>query len=270
MASLKEIFLIYWEFMRIQFLKMLAYRGQYFTGIITYSINIGAYFFLWEAIYQTKNNVGGFSLQQMITYTAIGWMTRTFYFNNLDREISEDVKNGRIATELIRPYNYQLVKLSQALGEAVFRLTLFTLPGVVVVFLLFKISLPVNSGSFLLYILSILGSFFINSQINFVVGLTAFYTLNSYGVMRTKRVIIDVFSGLLLPLTLFPDWAQNVMKFLPFQGIAYLPNMIYTGKLDGYQAYRALGSQLLWIVILFIIGQIIWKRAINTLVIQGG
>lgn len=270
MIKIQELFLIYWEFMRIKFLKMLAYRGQYFTGIITYSINIGAYYFLWEAIFQTKNIVGGFNLQQMVTYTAIGWMTRTFYFNNLDREISEDVKNGRVATELIRPYNYQLVKLAQALGEAVFRLTLFTLPGVVVVFLLFKISLPISWTAFVLYLFSILGSFFINSQINFIVGLTAFYTQNSYGVMRTKRVIIDVLSGLLLPLTLFPQWAQNIMKVLPFQGISYLPNIIYTGKILGPKALEAIGTQVIWIIILFVIGQIIWKRAVKTLVIQGG
>jgi ABC-2 type transport system permease protein len=270
MVKLQETLLIYWEFMRIKFLKMLAYRGQYFTGIITYTVNIGAYYFLWDAIFSSKRVVGGFTLREMITYTAVGWMARTFYFNNLDREISYEIRDGRIATELIRPYNYQLVKLAQALGEALFRLSLFTIPGVAVVYMIFGVSLPLNWQTFFLYVLSVLGSFFINSQINFIVGLSSFYTLNSFGVIRTKRAVVDILSGLLLPLTVFPEWAQSIMKLLPFQGIVFLPNMIYTGKLVGSEAWNALGIQLFWMLVLFAIGQYIWQRAIKKLVIQGG
>ena len=30
---------------------MLAYRVNYYSGIVIYAINIGAYYFFWEAIY---------------------------------------------------------------------------------------------------------------------------------------------------------------------------------------------------------------------------
>ncbi len=41
----------YIEMIRIRFLMMLAYRTNYYSGILIYSINIGAYYYLWSAIY---------------------------------------------------------------------------------------------------------------------------------------------------------------------------------------------------------------------------
>ena len=50
----------------------------------------------------------------MTTYVAIAWMARAFYFNNIDREIAQEIKEGKVAVELIRPYNYLGVKMMQA------------------------------------------------------------------------------------------------------------------------------------------------------------
>lgn len=53
----------------------------------------------------------------MTTYIAIAWMARAFYFNNIDREIAMEIQEGRVAVELIRPYNYLGMKVMQGLGE---------------------------------------------------------------------------------------------------------------------------------------------------------
>ena len=95
----------YVEMIRIRFLMMLAYRTNYYTGILIYAINISAYYFLWSAIYGGKSSMQGMSLGQMTTYVAISWLARAFYFNNLDREIAMEIRDGKIATELIRPYS---------------------------------------------------------------------------------------------------------------------------------------------------------------------
>lgn len=66
---------------------MLAYRTNYYSGILIYTINIGAYYFLWQAIYSGKENIESLSISQMTTYIAIAWMARAFYFNNIDRKL---------------------------------------------------------------------------------------------------------------------------------------------------------------------------------------
>ena len=42
----------------------------------------------------------------MTTYVAVAWMARAFYFNNIDREMAIEIMEGKVAIELIRPYNY--------------------------------------------------------------------------------------------------------------------------------------------------------------------
>lgn len=61
----------------------------------------------------------------MTTYIAIAWMARAFYFNNIDREIAMEIQEGRVAVELIRPYNYLGMKVMQGLGEGIFRFAFF-------------------------------------------------------------------------------------------------------------------------------------------------
>jgi ABC-type uncharacterized transport system ATPase subunit len=48
------------------------------------------------------------------------------------------------------------------------------------------------------------------------------------------------------------------------------PTMIYLGKLQGVEAYRALGMQLLWIIVMILISTVIWKSMVRHLTILGG
>lgn len=260
----------YIEMIRIRFLMMLAYRTNYYTGILIYSINIGAYYFLWNAIYGGKSEIEGLSSIQMTTYVAVAWMARAFYFNNIDREMATEIKEGKVAVELIRPYNYLGMKTMQGLGEGIFRLFFFSVPGMVIVALIFPMEFSADAATWGLFALSIVLSFFINTQLNLLTGITTFFLYNNTGLIRAKRVLIDLFSGLLLPISFFPGWAQEVMGFLPFQGISYIPSMIFTNGFTGSQAVEGLLLQSAWVLILLIPIRILWVIAKKQLIIQGG
>ena len=129
----------YIEMIRMRFLMMLAYRLNYYTGIVIYTINIGAYYFLWSAIYGDKGSIEGLTIEQMTSYVAIAWMARAFYFNNIDREIAMEIKDGKVAIELLRPYHYLGMKTMAGLGEGIFRFFFFSIPGMILVTLLFQV-----------------------------------------------------------------------------------------------------------------------------------
>lgn len=260
----------YRDIIRMRFLMMLAYRVNYYSGIIIYALNIGAYYFLWKAIYGSKELLGGMTLSQMTTYVAVSWMARAFYFNNLDREIANEIKDGSVAIQFIRPYNYIIVKMMQGLGEGLFRLLLFTTPGMVVVSLLFPVQLPTDPAVWALFLVMLFFSFLINSQINIITGLFAFFLENNEGMMRMKRVAVDLFSGLVVPMSFFPGWAEAVMKVLPFQAITYLPGSVFTGKVTGDAAYQVLGVQVVWFVLLIGPLWLLWRGARTRLFVQGG
>lgn len=260
----------YLEMVRIRFLMMLAYRSDYYSGILIYSINIGAYYFLWTAIYGGKQHIQGLSVVQMTTYVAIAWMARAFYFNNIDREMAQEIMEGKVAIELIRPYSYLGMKTMQALGEGIFRLFLFSIPGLFIVALIFPVRFTLDPVVWGQFSLSILFSFFINTELNILTGITTFFLFNNSGLISAKRVVIDLFSGLLLPISFFPGWAQSVMRYLPFQGISYVPSMIFSNGFSHQQAIIAIGQQLVWVIVLLLPIQLLWIFAKKQLVIQGG
>lgn len=260
----------YLDFIRIRFLTMLAYRVNYYSGILIYSLNIGVNYFTWMAIYGKGESLGGFSATQMTSYVAVSWMARAFYFNNLDREISTDIRDGSIAIQFIRPYNYVLVKMMQGLGEGIFRFMLFMIPGMAIAMLLFPVQLPTQLSAWVGFLVMLFFSFLINSQINVITGLSAFFVENNEGMMRMKRVVVDLFSGLVVPISLFPGWLSSILKFLPFQAITYLPGSVFTGRVQGVGIWNVLGVQVFWFLVLLI--PIIWLNhaARQRLFVQGG
>jgi ABC-2 type transport system permease protein len=260
----------YVELIRIRFLTMLAYRVNYYSGILIYALNIGSYYFLWKAIFGESETLGGLTLSQMTTYVVVSWMGRAFYFNNLDREIANEIRDGSVAVQFIRPYNYVIVKIMQGLGEGLFRLLLFTVPGMVIVSLLFPVELPTDPYLWMIYFIMLFLSFLINSQINIMTGLFAFFLENNEGMMRMKRVAVDLFSGLIIPISLFPGWSKQLMEVLPFQAITYLPGAVFTGKVTGSAIYSLLGIQVVWFVVLIIPIWLLWVKARTRLFVQGG
>jgi ABC-2 type transport system permease protein len=261
---------MYLELIRIRFLTMLAYRVNYYSGILIYAINIGAYYFIWGALYQGQSNMGGMDISHMTSYIAVAWMSRAFYFNNIDYEISQEVRDGKVATELIRPYNYLAVKAAQALGEGIFRLFFFALPGMFLVYLFLRFSVPLSLEAWSVYLLSLLFAFVINTQINLITGLLTFFFLRNDGFIRAKRVIVDLLSGLVLPISFYPDWAQQVMGWLPFQAITYLPSLIFSGAATSGQALSSLMVQVFWLAGLCLPIFVLWRLAQRNLVVQGG
>ncbi|UOY91822.1 ABC-2 family transporter protein [Ectobacillus sp. JY-23] len=260
----------YIEMIRIRFLMMLAYRTNYYSGILIYTINIGAYYFLWTAIYGEKESIQGLSVAQMTSYVAVAWMARAFYFNNIDREIATEIREGRVAVELIRPYNYLGMKVMQGLGEGIFRFAFFSIPGMVIVALLFSLTVTTKVDTWLFFLVSLMFSFIINTQINLITGMMTFFLFNNDGFMYAKRVLIDLFSGLLLPISFYPLWAQDVMKFFPFQAISYIPSMIFSEGIRGSAIWNAIFFQAVWAIVLLLPIVVMWHMARKRLIVQGG
>jgi ABC-2 type transport system permease protein len=127
-----------------------------------------------------------------------------------------------------------------------------------------------NGGTWLLFASSLLFSFIINTQINLITGMLTFFLFNNDGLMRAKRVIIDLFSGLLLPISFYPLWAQEVMKYFPFQAISYIPSMIFTEGIKGNEVLQAILLQGFWTIVLLIPIQVLWVLAKKRMIIQGG
>jgi ABC-2 type transport system permease protein len=268
--SLGKTARLYWAFARVGFVNTLAYRLRYYTGIVTYFIYVAVYYFIWKAIYEHSQSIEGFDFRQLLTYIGVGWIIRSFYFNNIDQDLAYQVIEGRLATDLIKPVNIQLMYVARAAGESVFRLALLTIPTALLLFLVYPLRPPASVGHAGAFLASVALSFLIVAAINFAVGTFALRLQSILGLLRAKFFLLELFSGLLLPMTFFPPLAQKILSFMPFQYISYIPMLIYLGKLHGVGLARALAIQILWVGILLAIGDVLWRWSTRKVIIQGG
>jgi viologen exporter family transport system permease protein len=260
----------YVECARIGFVNILAFRLRYFTGIFTYLINVTVYYFIWSAVFRSGGAIAGYDLGQMLTYVSVGWILRSFYWNTVDQEMSYEVLEGKIVNELIRPLSVQGMWLARAAGESTFRLILLTAPTAVLVVLLFPVRGPSSAPHFALFCAAALGSFVLVGAINFLIGTCAIHLTSILALIRAKFWMMELLSGVLIPISFFPDWARALLAWLPFEHIAYTPLQIYLGKLTTGEAARMLALQWAWAAALVWLGALWWRTSIRRITIHGG
>ena len=257
-------------FARIGFLNMLAFRARYYVGVLTYLFNVSVYYFIWRAVFRNGQTVMGLTLSDMITYVAVGWAIRSFYFNEIDREMGGQVQEGKLAMNLIRPVDFQTVMIADAAGQSAFRAVLFTVPISVVLALIFPLKPPASVLAGTLFLWSAAMSFFLMAAINFLVGLIAIGSKSILGILRAKYLVIELLSGLLIPTTLFPEPIRTILLASPFPHINFTPAALYLGKATGLSAARLLALQAGWTLALLALGQWAWRRSQRRITIQGG
>jgi len=258
------------EFARIGFVNILAFRLRYYTGVLTYLINVSVYYFIWKALYAAHAEIAGLAFHQMVSYVAVGWMIRSLYFNNIDQDMAQDIMDGKISMALIKPVSVQWMYISQALGETAFRLVMLTTPVTIVLALVYGVQPPHSAAHAALFLLSVGGSILLVAALNFIVGTCAVTLKSILGLLRAKFFVQDLLSGLLIPTALFPAPLRRVLAFLPFEHIGSTPMLIYLGQKSPLEALGALGIQIAWVAILLAIGGWFWNRMARRLTIHGG
>ena len=269
-SSLAVEFNLFRSFARVGFVNVMAYRLRYYTGIVTYFIYISVYYFIWKAALAHEESIEGFNFSQMLTYVAVGWIIRSFYFNNIDQDIAYQVQEGKLAMDLIKPVNTQLMYVAEAFGQSCFRFILLTVPTALVILVVFPVRLPAGPLNFAGFLASVLLSFFLVAGVNFCVGTFALRLKSILGLLRAKYFLLELFSGLLIPITFFPDWARSILELLPFPYISFAPVLIYLGKTEGVDILRTLSIQAFWVLVLLLAGHFLWRWSSKKITIQGG
>ena len=122
----------------------------------------------------------------------------------------------------------------------------------------------------ILFMVSCIMSFLIYVLFDFCFGMIAFFTTYIFGMLLAKEALLSFLMGQLIPLSMFPEWAQRIFDYLPFASMVYTPVMIYLGKYSGADLAFVMGKQLVWVVFLYGLGSLIWKKVTKRLVVLGG
>ncbi|MEG1002719.1 ABC transporter permease [Clostridium sp.] len=250
-----------------------AYKSNVIMGVIGQIIMVLVTYFLWKAIYtsSTESVIKGFTLNEMLVYVMITFLIGYVTSSDVSYMISDEVKSGAIAMNLIKPINYRRRMVAASIGQFSFLIVLLFLPGAIGITAYGIINgVDINFASIIIFVISVFLGFLINTYYSYLFGLLAFKFYNLWGIGQIANAIIMLISGSLIPLTFFPELVQKAFNFLPFSSMIYTPAMIYLNKLSTFEIAKALILQVVWIIILIGLSKIMWNKVIDKLTIQGG
>ena len=103
-----------------------------------------------------------------------------------------------------------------------------------------------------------------------IVGTVGFYSNSIWGMQILRKAIISIFSGIIAPLTLFPQWFQALSNFLPFKELIYTPINIYLGQISLNEIGIIIIKQMIWGILLYMLAKFFFNHAVKKVTINGG
>ena len=260
----------YSYFTKIRIINNFAYSFELLVRFVSNFLILIITVFIWKSAYKNTVSIAEVSQEQMITYSIISILMVSIYSVRVDRTVNERIREGYIAIDFLRPINLLVGWFFDDLGTSTDAFLLTLLPLLIFSIAVIKVPLPSNLLAFILFLASVLLSYFILWIITAMTSMIAFWFLELGNLAVVRMHLIRILSGSFVPLWFFPQWVQKVSAFLPFVYIYQTPLSIYIGKINVKQAFQSMLIQIVWILILSFILSRIWKKACRMVTVQGG
>ncbi|MDZ8189983.1 MAG: ABC-2 family transporter protein [Nostoc sp. ChiSLP02] len=269
----------YWSLFIARFALLLQYRTAAFAGVATQFFWGFVKVMVLEAFFTHTTSTQPMTLQEAVGYV---WLGQAFLMAvapwSGDREIQYSIQSGAVGYDLLRPTDLYNFWFTRALALRTAPVILRAIPLLTVTMFIFpligfserSLSFPPSFAAFIAFFLSFIAAILLSSALTMLLTVSMIWTLSGEGINTILPTLIIFFSGMIVPLPLFPEWIKPLLNALPFSGLMDRPFRLFTGNLPANEIFNVLLHQLVWIFIIVIIGRFLVSRGVKKLVIQGG
>lgn len=261
----------YLSTLRLRAMLELQYRGAAVGGMLTQLFFGFILVFLYHALYATGGQQSS-SLSQIVSYV---WLQQAFFriIIGSDGALNSEVMSGNVVYSLCRPvdlygYWYMRAVAYRAVGSLM--RAVLMLPVALVLPQPLGLAPPDSAAGLAAFALSLAMGILVMAALENIMSACTLITLDYRGAANVLGMFNAFAAGNLLPLTLFPDSWQRLILSTPFAQTLDVPIRYYTGQLPIGGLSGTLALQLLWLTALVLAGWLLWRRALNRMVIQGG
>jgi ABC-2 type transport system permease protein len=247
----------------------LAYSAANIARVIFMTTVLYVFMKLWQVVYAGAgvDRLGGLTQAQMLWYlvateSVIMSMPRLWY------EVDQDVRTGALAVQLIRPLSYIAAHFGRSTGERVVRFVTNLAIGIVVALLLVG-PIAFSAGGLLMFVLVLPMAFIIDFFGAMLVGLCAFWLESTQGIALIYSRLMMLLGGLLLPIEVYPESVQPILRVLPFAAILHAPGrMLVSPSVALF--LQCLGLQLVCLIVYGAVVFAFHRYALRRVFVNGG
>jgi ABC-2 type transport system permease protein len=254
--------------LRTQLAHGLAFPADLALRSLAIVIFMWVFIHLWRTTYAGagQSRVQGLSLSDTLWYLVLA-ETIMLAKPRVSTEIARAVRDGSVAYQLARPFNWLGYQAAVGIGDALARGGVTFALGGLVVWL--AEGPPPPLWGWPLAAAAVVAAWLIDFCMAALIGLLAFVVEDVAAFEWIYSKLILVLGGVLLPLDFLPDGWRELVQALPFAHAIWAPARLFVSP-DAGLFLRLFGGQLAWLVVLALCLRTAYARAQTRLAVNGG
>ena len=253
-----------------RFRALLQYRSAAIAGFSTQIVFGLIFVMVFEAFFRSSTALQPMTLPEVTTYIWLGQAFLVLLPWNVDRDLQAMVRSGGVGYELLRPLDLYFAWFTRAIALRSAPTMLRSVPLLVIAALFLGLQAPDSLAAGLAFVITMFGALLLSCAITNIINISLMWTISGEGITGFAPAIVMTLSGMVVPIPFFPDWAQTIIRILPFSGLVDTPYRLYLGHLPATDLPVLLGHQLLWTLAFILLGRWMLSRALRRMTVQGG
>jgi ABC-2 type transport system permease protein len=253
--------------LRVGVSEVVAYRAEFFVWVLTTNmplVNLA----IWTAVAR-DGPVGRFGQKEFVAYYLGTLIVRLLTSSWVVWELTMDIRQGVLATRLLRPIHPLVAYSAEHLAAIPMRLVVVS---PVIAILAFSAGDRLFHHDPLLaavFFASMAGAWLLTFLTMVIIGSLSLFVESALGVFELWLGIHALLSGYFVPLELFPRWVSDLARVLPFRYMLGFPVETLVGLSERSAALTDLGIQWAYIVVLFGGAVLLWRAGMRRFVAYG-
>jgi ABC-2 type transport system permease protein len=254
--------------LRVGFADAVAYRAEMLVWVLSTTMPL-VMLALWTAVAR-DGPVGHYGGPQFVAYFLATFIVRQLTTCWIFWEMNFAIRNGTLAMHLLRPIGPLWAYAANALATMPMRIAVSLPVATVALLSIGSHGVTHDPVVWMLWVVSVAGSWLLTLFINFIVGCSSFFIESSLKLMDAWLVLFFVLSGYMIPIDLFPRRLRLAADWLPFRFQIGLPVELMVGGHDRAEGLRLLGVQFGWVAVALALTVFLWHRGLKRFAAYGG
>ena len=256
----------YFQIFKTHWQSSFVYRLNFIMWRVRTILQFFGVYFLWLAIFINQDTVFDYSKSVMLTYVVGTAILRSFVFSSRSVSVGVEIANGDLNNYLVKPLSYLKNWLSRDLADKLLNIIFLTIELFLIVLIIKPpIIAPPSFFHLIIFFFAVILAMMMYFLFSFLISSFTFWYPEHDGwpLRFFIFMIIEFLAGGLFPLDILPKLAFKIFSFLPPAYLIFYPIQIYLGRLDFNQMSSTILIMLAWLLVLYKLSRIVWKKGLK-------
>ena len=239
------------------------YRFNLVVDLVLTTAEPIVYLAVWQLVANSSGGeVDGFTSGRFAAYYVTFGFVRLCMQSGSPGNWQHLVQRGDLSGYLLLPLHPVHIDMATWLGFCLARAVAWVPVGAILV-VAYRPDFDTSVWQVAAFIASLVPALVMRTLINDIIGMTSFWFVSIVAIDGVMRIAENLLSGRIVPPDLLPGWAQTLSKALPFEWGFAFPIEALIGPISTAALLRGLAMQLLWVVVLWMLMRLVWRRGVR-------